>query len=258
MKYPVVLAHGIAAKDHRFFWGRIPERLEQAGVRVFMGNTDSWGTYESNAVALGETVDRVLEQCGCEKVNIIAHSKGGIDARHMISSLGYAARVASLTTVSTPHLGAEIVDYIIDRKSIDSPASKKIVNLVMRLYGDLHPDPYRIAEELSTKNMAAFNLANPDDPGIYYSSYHSVMRSSFDDMSLFFTYSYLKKRAGANDGVVSLLSARWGESFSLIKGMGGRGISHMEIVDLKRRKISGVDIPGVYVGIAERLAGMGF
>ena len=39
---------------------------------------------------------------GCEKVNIIAHSKGGLDSRYMITHLGLADKVASLTTVATP------------------------------------------------------------------------------------------------------------------------------------------------------------
>jgi hypothetical protein len=30
------------AKDNHLFWGRIPDRLRNAGVRVYLGNTDSW------------------------------------------------------------------------------------------------------------------------------------------------------------------------------------------------------------------------
>ena len=39
------------------------------------------------------------------KVNIIAHSLGGLDARQMLTHLGMGSRVASLTTVGTPHRG---------------------------------------------------------------------------------------------------------------------------------------------------------
>ncbi len=74
LKYPIVLVHGIAAKDNSLFWGgRIPEKLSSAGINVFLGNTDSWGGgIESNALLLKETVDSVLEKMKAEKVNLIA------------------------------------------------------------------------------------------------------------------------------------------------------------------------------------------
>src|SRR5262249_5187529 len=38
-------------------------------------------------------------------VHVFAHSMGGLDARYMISRLGMAKRVLSLTTIATPHRG---------------------------------------------------------------------------------------------------------------------------------------------------------
>ena len=37
LKYPVLLVHGLAAVDNAFFWGRIPEKLEEVGVKVYHG-----------------------------------------------------------------------------------------------------------------------------------------------------------------------------------------------------------------------------
>ena len=87
LKYPAILVHGMMAKDNHLFWGRIPERLKNAGIKVFLGNTSSWSGIESNALSLRKTVDLVLAECGVEKVNLIAHSKGGIDSRFLISTL---------------------------------------------------------------------------------------------------------------------------------------------------------------------------
>lgn len=56
----MILVHGIAAKDNNLFWGRIPEKLKDAGINVFLGNTDSWGGVESNALFLRDTIDAVL------------------------------------------------------------------------------------------------------------------------------------------------------------------------------------------------------
>lgn len=253
LKYPIILVHGIGARDSGLFWGRIPKKLESLGLKVFLGKTDSWGSIDSNANYLKSTVDKVLSECQCDKVNIIAHSKGGIDSRYLISSLNYGEYVASLTTVSTPHLGSELVDYIFEKKSIYNPFARIIVNLVVKLYGDKSPEPYKIISELTTQSMKNFNEQNPDKEGIYYSSYHSYMRNSFDDISYSLSHWYLHKVVGKNDGIVSVGSARWGENFKLIKGKKRNGISHSEIVDIKRKRISGVDIPEIYIEIVKEL-----
>ena len=80
LQYPVILAHGIVAHDREsgiLFWGRIPATLREKGIPVFFGNTDSWGGYESNAELLRAAVEKTLRETKKEKVNIIAHSKGG-------------------------------------------------------------------------------------------------------------------------------------------------------------------------------------
>src|SRR5947209_19560371 len=53
----------------------------------------------SIAVRAGQLKQTLLEQADGSKVIIIAHSMGGLDARHMITHLGMAERVAALVTV---------------------------------------------------------------------------------------------------------------------------------------------------------------
>ena len=257
LKYPLVLVHGIAAKDSTLFWGRIPGWLENAGFPVFFGNTDSWGGVENNALLLRNTVDTVLEECAADKVNLIAHSKGGIDSRFLISTLGYAPKIASLTTISTPHFGSELVDFIFNKKYIHTKLARNITYRLAKLYGDKSPDPHKILEDLTTKNMMDFNQKNLDHESVYYGSYYSVMKGSFDDLSHFLTYRFLKKEAGLNDGIVSMNSSKWGRNHVLIDGKNG-GISHSEIIDIKRRKISGIEIPAEYLKIVNTLADMYF
>lgn len=257
MKYPLILVHGIAAKDNSLFWGRIPQRLRNAGVNVFLGNTDSWGSIENNALILKSSIDEVLEKCNVEKVNLLAHSKGGVDSRFLISSLGYASKIASLVTVSTPHLGSEIVDFIFDKKYIHTKLAKKITYSLARLYGDSSPDPYQMLSDLTTKSMINFNQKNSNSNMVHYCSYCSLMKNRFDDLSHFFTYGYIRKEVGENDGVVSLKSSKWGDSHTLIEGENG-GISHSEIVDMKRKRISGINIPDIYLKMVQNLIIRGF
>ena len=102
-KYPIILAHGIAAKQLRVLnaFGNIGRELEAVGNKVYIADTDGFGAIETNAEQLRCFVDRVLKETGAEKVNIIAHSKGGLDSKYMITHLGMEDKVASLTTLCT-------------------------------------------------------------------------------------------------------------------------------------------------------------
>ena len=114
-KYAFVFVHGAALRDwDRFnYWGRIPSVLASHGCRFYYGNQDGWASIENNADTLKARITEVLRESGADKVNIIAHSKGGIESRHLISSLGMADVVASLTTVSTPHRGVKTMDLLL-------------------------------------------------------------------------------------------------------------------------------------------------
>ncbi len=259
-KYPIVLVHGVFAKDNSIlisFWGRIPELLAEAGFKVYLGNTDAWGSIESNAMLLQNTIDNIIDSVDCKKVNIIAHSKGGIDARFLISSLGFDSKVASLTTISSPHYGSELADLIVRQKPIHHPLVAKATKAFGFIYGDQNPNPYNLALELTSQKMETFNRNNKNMDNVYYQSYFTTMNGPFDDLSFFFSYLYIKSISGENDGVVSERSSKWGNAHILIKGLNS-GISHAEIVDYKKKKISGIEIPDEYLKIAKGLAERGF
>jgi triacylglycerol lipase len=257
LKYPVVLVHGIFAHDRGGiinFWGRIPKILQERNIKVFLGNTDAWGSYESNAELLKATIDKILDETNCEKVNIIAHSKGGIDSRYLIWKYNYGDKVASLTTISTPHHGAEIADLIYNQKIVHSRIAKNALMIYGKLYGDINPDLYNVNYQLTTENMKEFNKIISMDQKVYYQSIYTTMRNSFDDLMFFYSHWYIKKLTGSNDGIVSEYSAKWGDNAIKIEG----GISHAEIVDYKMIKISGIDIPNVYINIVKELSEKGF
>jgi triacylglycerol lipase len=265
LKYTLILVHGIAVKDEpegSSSWGRIPEALRSIGVEVHLGGTDAWGSVEGNARILGSAIDRIVGRGGPPKVNIVAHSKGGIDSRYLISALGYSAKVASLTTIDTPHRGSEIADLVAGRRSLGRPLARRALARAGLPIGDRDPRPYEAALELTTASMARFNAANPDSPEVRYRSLYTRMRGPLDDLSLFLPYLYLRIKAGDNDGLVSNSSARRGGDCELVEGSPGiggigGGISHVEIAGSRRSEVSGVDIPSVYLRIAAGLAEAG-
>ncbi|GHV84399.1 hypothetical protein AGMMS50230_00070 [Spirochaetia bacterium] len=255
LNYPVVLVHGIHANDRNGqSWGRIPQFLTDCGVPVYFGGTDGWGSYETNAAQLKAAIEQILAKTRTEKVNIIAHSKGGIDARYLIWRYNFGGQVASLTTIASPHQGSELADLLYRRGAVRWGVSKKILGIFEKVYGDTSPDVHNVNLELTTEKMKEFNERVLMDEGVYFQSLYTVMDGSLDDLVFSYTYRYIKKNNGENDGVVSSWSAMWGTNVRKIAD----GVSHAEIIDLKKRTISGIDIPRLYAAIARDLSRRGF
>ena len=116
-KYPILLVHGVFFRDSAYFnyWGRVPQELERNGATLYYGNHESAGSVEECAKELSARIKEIVEQTGCEKLNIIAHSKGGLDSRSAICRYGADDYVASLTTINTPHRGCGFADYLLDK-----------------------------------------------------------------------------------------------------------------------------------------------
>jgi len=256
-KYPIVLVHGIAMEDRGeeiYSWGRIPEKMTEHGVKFYYGNTDAWGDIESNAKMLKETIDRILHETNSRKVNIIAHSKGGIDSRYMIWYYDYGDKVASLTTISTPHHGSELADLIFSKEIIHTRMARLALAVFQLYYGDIKPNMYNVNYNLTTWAMKDFNEKVVTDSRVYYQCFYTTMNSPFDDFKYSFSYAYIQSISGDNDGLVSETSARWGNNITKIEG----GISHGGIIDRRREEVSGIEIPEIYLGIVEGLKEKGF
>ena len=147
-RYPIVLVHGAGFRDLRWplYWGRIPSALTACGAQVFYGLQDAWGSAETNAAALAARIARITEEADCARVNIIAHSKGGIDARLAACQFGCADRIASITTVATPHRGSQTLDRLYSgASSVFSLAALAVDNWI-RLVGDRKPDFLKLCE----------------------------------------------------------------------------------------------------------------
>ena len=257
LQYPVVLVHGIFAHDRASiikFWGRIPQLLMSRGIPVFWGNTDAWGSYESNAHILKKTIESILSQTTAKKVNVIAHSKGGIDTRYLIWKHGFGDKIASLTSICTPHHGSEIADYCYQKEILRQQLSRKALTFFGKIYGDANPNLYKLIYQLTTKKMKDFNQKITMDSRVFYQSWYTTMNNAADDKMFLHTYPYIKEISGDNDGLVSEHSAQWGDNITKIAG----AISHAEILDYKAKEISGIHIPDIYVQMAKELSAQHF
>jgi triacylglycerol lipase len=261
LKYPLIMVHGAGFRDRTAgvnYWGRIPKYLARAGVRVFYGDTDAWGSIESNALQLRRTVLSVLAKTGAEKVNIIAHSKGGLEARRLVNAWDMASRVASLTTISTPHRGVKAMNLAFQLPKRLYRFVSFCMDLWFMILGDLNPDFYTSSLELSAKRCAEFNRRNPDCGAVYCQSYAGKLRFFFGDVLYLFTWVLVKLYDGDNDGLCPVESAKWGSFRGIVTTRGALGISHGGILDLYRIPYKGVKIPELYGAIVRDLAERGF
>ena len=260
-KYPLVLIHGAGFRDLKWpvYWGRIPAVLEKEGAEIFYGLQDCWASVETNAEAITRRIDEILQETGSEKVNIIAHSKGGLDARMAASSFGCGDKIASITTIATPHHGSGTIDKLFAiPRSVWNVAAFAVNNWI-RVVGDKKPDFLKLCEDFTTERMAAFNENNPDVPGIYYQSFACVMKHPFSDINLSTANAIINCLEGENDGLVTVESAGWGQKHTILRSNTFRGISHLDAIDLRRSCFTRKNGPGVsdicdvYIGIVQDL-----
>lgn len=109
-KNPVVLVHGYLDNTSEFGrsnFGALKDYLISQGwsdVRILQYSNPT-GSNIPNANELKAFVDNVLLETGSEKVDIVAHSMGGLSSRYYIKNLQGVDKVGALVTLGTPHYG---------------------------------------------------------------------------------------------------------------------------------------------------------
>ena len=260
-KYPIVFVHGVFFRDYKLFnyWGRIPEALKLHGAEIYYGNHQSALSVKESARELTARIKLIVERSGCEKVNIIAHSKGGLDCRYAISKFGLAPYVASLTTVNTPHRGclfAEKLLYAIPENIKNKVANA--YNVTLSALGDEAPDFIAAITDLTASACEKRNESLTFPDGIYAQSVGSVMEHPKKGrFPLNLSYRYVKNFDGENDGLVGESSFSFGEKYTLLRTDGKRGISHGDMIDLNRENIKDFDVRAFYTRLVSDLKDRG-
>ena len=262
-RYPILLVHGTGFRDWKgiSYWGRIPGELEKRGARVFLGEQDGWGTVKRNAAVLKERLESILAETGSPKVHVIAHSKGGLDVRYLVSTLGMAPCVASVNLIAVPNRGSKTMDVICRLPRWALKLAGFFVNGWYRLVGDRRPDFCSTCFQFTTSWAERFNAQNPDADGVVYRSYAGAMSSFHSDFFLWWQNLVIGCVEGENDGLVTVKSARWTGFQKVWRGIKGRGVSHMDEVDFRRRPLKkggeSWDVVEEYVAMVAELKNLG-
>jgi triacylglycerol lipase len=144
-------------------------------------------------------------------IHIVAHSMGGLDARHFLvkGPKDITTRVASLSTVATPHHGSLIADLLAGKLGF---FSRVVFGCAFRGLMNTFPSLRQNAlDDLTTDFTASFNKEFIDVPTVAYYSY-----AGSDNTSLLLTptHKFIAKRGTtpqerSNDGLVAVASATW-------------------------------------------------
>ena len=258
-RYPILLVHGLGIKDTFFMksWGKIDRILRDRGYTVYKSQIDGFGAVATNAVQLKEEVEAILAETGAEKVNLIAHSKGGLDAKYMIRELSMANKVASLTTLCTPHRGSPIASFILRFPRFAVKFVAFWYDLVYRLLGDKHPDSYTACQELQRTEHLETETVNLAE-GVLCQSFSASVKRGRGKWDFVMTIPLMFSRFLEKDRLTDGMVPRDSAIFGRYRGdCLDESVSHTEIVDFMVRRRKREKIYAFYTSLCEELVHAG-
>ena len=183
-EHPIVLVHGFMASRTSGGGGmlKIVDVLLADGHDPFYSETPPFSTTEERALAVEKYIVGLLKATGATKVNLIAHSMGGLDSRYLISKNGLNRSdiVASLTTLGTPHRGTRLAD-VADGVLPEGIGWSFVLDSLIELYGesfskkaDKNTNFRGALSSLSEKNAPEFNATHRNVDGVIYQSYAGI------------------------------------------------------------------------------------
>jgi len=244
---PVVLHHGLFGYDElRFGRWRIPyflgidQAIRRRGHPLIVPRVHPCASIARRAEQLKQTILSQLCNLGRpdDRVVVIAHSLGGLDARYMLSKLDMAGRVSALVTISTPHRGSPYADWCVDH------LGRQFGGLwLMGLFGI---DVGGILD-LTTEHCRQFNQTVPDVPGVKYFSVSAARQRNQVPAFARHAHRTVYEIEGDNDGLVSVKSSTWANH------MGVWPADHWHTINRHRPNDPTGDISPYYLGVLDRL-----
>ncbi len=267
--YPIVLAHGILGFDDTQglagglvkYWGGLDSYLRSQGVPVLTPGMTAMNDNVLRGNQLKSQINTWMAANGYTKVHIMGHSQGGLTARYMVTNLGMASKVRSITTINSVHRGSPIADIgLAVIPSWLQPFVATVLNMFGRLvYHGGQQDIIVMTRSLTTGAMASFNTSTPNVSTIKYFSYGSKMAwaDPIQHPIMVLTYpicwtgGVFNGQGGDNDGVVPVSSQKWGTWMGYPSyGILTTGIDHLEATNLGYWGQNFYDAQGYYLKMA--------
>jgi triacylglycerol lipase len=205
----------------------IDRGISERGHPLILSRVHPTAGVATRARQLKEIILRQLDILGRphdERIIVIGHSMGGLDARYMITKLGMAHRVAALLTICTPHHGTSYMDWCV--RNIGHRLGG--FHLLKFLKIDMGS-----ARDLTLEGCRRFNEEVPDHPEVRYFSVSAARPWHRVPAFALHSYKVVYDAEGDNDCLVSVRSSKWGEHLGVWPADHFHTINKRLVIELK-------------------------
>lgn len=255
-KYPIFLCHGYGAIGSVINSGPLHDpcmEIRGHGIPAIAPNIVPYARIETRAENWVRLIRNFCKEHRYEKVNVVAHSMGGLDMRCALTKTNIADRVESLTTITTPHHGSSLADLILKAPEL---LTEKL-SVMFDWFGDnMYPktksDALGSLEQLTRAyTTEVFNPDHPNLDEVAYYSYSAGVGKGTDysiNPVLKFQNNQIYEKEGPNDAFVSVESAKWGTHLETVP------LSHLSQIHVQMNKESQKIYEQFWLNVLKKLA----
>lgn len=237
-RYPLLLCHGFGAIGSLVKPSPLHDPcmlMRERGIHAFAPNIVPYASIETRAKNWVRIINELCAHYEFPKLNVIAHSMGGLDMRFAIAHLGIADKVASLTTLATPHHGTYLANLVLKTPELLSERISEVVDWFgNNVYPNEQSDAIGSVEQLTVEYVTeVFNQETPDNESIPYFSYSAAVGKGTEySLNPVFKFQNVQifEHEGENDSFVSEKSAHWGTFMGCIP------LSHLNQINVQVSK----------------------
>lgn len=272
----VVLVHGILGFDDTSglanglvkYWGGMDQYLRNQGAKVATPASSAMNDLPTRAQQVKTYLNTWMPANGCTKVHLMGHSQGGLVSRYLVKNLGYASKVATVTTINSVHKGSPVADFVLAviPNWLEPFANVVLGTFAKLIYRDGRPqDAIAMGKSLTVSYLKTFNQTTTNVSTVKYYSYGSKMAWADPIQHPIMALTHPATWAGgiyyglgsANDGIVPLESQKWGVwKGSPAEYWYATGLDHLQATNFEWGGQNFYDVQGYYLGMAKNAAGL--
>jgi pimeloyl-ACP methyl ester carboxylesterase len=222
-KLPVLLIHGYASGPS--VWKNWEALLKTDNITFKVvafkdynetwANEDGCGSAADHAQELNDIVNEFRSSTNAEKINIVAHSKGGLDARVYLHNNPSSTDVENLIMIGTPNLGSPLAHL----NELCSPA-----------IFDIRPGSDATKATIN-KNTNYYTIARSWTPSLASTVDHNCSPSEQYLLDFqrggYFALNSIPNNSVPNDGIVPVLSVH---SIGTFNNLGNTDNCHTDLL----------------------------
>ena len=258
-KYPVFLCHGFGAIGSLVKPSPLHDPcmlMREHGITAVAPNVVPYASIETRAYNWVRLIEEVCETYQFEKINLVAHSMGGLDLRYALAHLGIEYKIESLTTIATPHHGTYLADLVLKTPEILAGPISEIVDWFgNNVYPSERSDTIGSVEQLTLQYVREhFNPDTPDPENLPIYSYSAAVgRGTNYSLNPIFKFqnNQIFDMEGENDSFVSVKSAQWG------KYLGCINLSHLNQIHVQVGREFKSKYYDFWTGVVKKLSEFG-